>query len=82
MVDGLDGRDDEAVGIGGAEVRGVTSWRTATGLRAEADLRGGSVKSQFRRADKAKAGAALILGPAEVERGVVQIKDLRTSEQK
>lgn len=46
------------------------------GRTADADLRGGSVKSQFRRADKLGALTALILGPAELERGVVQLKDL------
>jgi histidyl-tRNA synthetase len=54
----------------------------AEGLRADADLRGGSVKSQFRRSDKLEARVALIVGPDELERGVVQAKDLRTGEQK
>jgi histidyl-tRNA synthetase len=53
----------------------------AAGLRADSDLRGGSVKSQLRRADKLAARVALVLGPAEVERGVVQVKDLRRGEQ-
>jgi histidyl-tRNA synthetase len=51
------------------------------GLSAEADLRGGSVKSQLRRADKVGALTAIILGPAEVERAVVQLKDLRAGQQ-
>ncbi len=53
----------------------------AAGLSADADLRGGSVKSQLRRADKSGARAALFLGPAEVERGIVQLKDLGSGEQ-
>jgi histidyl-tRNA synthetase len=39
------------------------------------------MKSQLRRADKVAAGLALVLGPAELERGVVQVKDLRRGEQ-
>ncbi len=46
------------------------------GLRADADLRGQSLKSQMRRADKSGARAALILGEDEVARGVVQLKGL------
>src|SRR5690606_37859177 len=51
------------------------------GLRAEADLRGGSIKSQLRRADKLGSATALILGPSEVEQGLVQLKNLRAGEQ-
>jgi histidyl-tRNA synthetase len=48
----------------------------AAGLVAEADLRGGSLKSQMRRADKTGARLALILGGDEIARGVVQARDL------
>jgi len=48
----------------------------AAGLRVDADLRGGSVKSQLRRASKTGARFALLLGEGEVARGVVQLKDL------
>jgi len=51
------------------------------GLRVESDLRGGSLKSQLRRADKINARIAIILGESEVERGVVQLKDLRKQTQ-
>lgn len=51
------------------------------GLRVDADLRGGSLKSQLRRADKSGAQVALILGESEVARGVVQLKDMVASEQ-
>jgi histidyl-tRNA synthetase len=54
--------------------------RTA-GLCADADLRGLSMKSQLRRADKSGAAAAMILGPAELARSAVQLKDLRGGEQ-
>jgi histidyl-tRNA synthetase len=47
------------------------------GLRVEADLRGGSLKSQLRRANRSDARVALVLGPDELARGDVQLKDLR-----
>ena len=51
------------------------------GLRVESDLRGGSLKSQLRRADKMNARIAMILGEDEVESGVVQVKDLQQKTQ-
>ena len=42
-----------------------------------ANLGGGSFKTQFRRADRSGACLALILGDAELERGVVAVKPLR-----
>jgi histidyl-tRNA synthetase len=51
------------------------------GLRVESDLRGGSLKSQLRRADKINARIAMILGEDEVEEGVVQLKDLQKQTQ-
>jgi len=41
------------------------------------NLGGGSFKTQFRRADRSGACLALILGDAELERGVVAVKPLR-----
>ena len=41
------------------------------------NLGGGSIKTQFRRADQSGATLALILGEAEIERGVVAVKPLR-----
>jgi histidyl-tRNA synthetase len=38
---------------------------------------GGSMKSQFKRADRSGARYALVLGDAEVEAGTVQVKPLR-----
>jgi histidyl-tRNA synthetase len=51
------------------------------GLRVESDLRGGSLKSQLRRADKINTRIAMILGESEVEEGVVQLKDLQKQTQ-
>ena len=47
----------------------------------ESDLRGGSLKSQLRRADKLNTRIAMILGESEVEEGVVQLKDLQKQTQ-
>jgi histidyl-tRNA synthetase len=49
--------------------------RTA-GLSVDSDLRGQSLRSQLRRADKLDARVAVVLGESEVARGVVQVKDL------
>jgi len=51
------------------------------GLAAESDLRGQSMKSQLRRAEKLGARTVVILGPAEEARGCVQLKDMRAREQ-
>ena len=53
----------------------------AAGIRADADLRGTSVKSQMRRADKSGARVALILGAEEKARGVVTARDLANKTQ-
>ncbi len=47
----------------------------------ESDLRGGSLKSQLRRADKINTRVAMILGESEVDEGVVQLKDLKKQTQ-
>lgn len=52
------------------------------GLRAEGDLRGGSMKSQFRRANKSGALAAIVLGEDEVSSGTAKVKVLATGEQR
>ena len=49
----------------------------ALGLKVDADLRGTSLKSQMRRADKSGAKVALVLGEREVQAGTVQLKELR-----
>ncbi len=47
------------------------------GITAEADLRGGSAKNLFKRADNLGASLVLLLGERELEQGVVAVKDLR-----
>jgi histidyl-tRNA synthetase len=53
----------------GRELRGA-------GLRCEVDTRGGSLKSQLRRANGLGARMVLILGESELAEGIVQLKDL------
>ncbi|MGC4088494.1 MAG: histidine--tRNA ligase [Polyangiaceae bacterium] len=48
----------------------------ALGITVDVDGRGGSLKSMLRRADATGAALCLVLGEAEVERGVVQVKNL------
>lgn len=47
------------------------------GITVELDGRGGSLKSLLRRADALGARFCLVLGDSELERGVVQVKELR-----
>jgi len=71
---------DAFVVMAGAELRPealkLAKTLRAAGLRVDADLRGGSLKSQLRRVDKSGAAYAIVLGEGELERGVVQVKDL------
>lgn len=55
----------------------ILSELRGAGLSSDADLRGMSMKSQLRRAEKTGARVALVLGTDEAARGVVQLKDLR-----
>ncbi|WP_437995082.1 histidine--tRNA ligase [Sorangium sp. So ce185] len=48
----------------------------ALGVSVELDGRGGRLKAMLRRADALGARLCVILGDSEVERGVIQIKDL------
>ncbi|MCL5966383.1 MAG: histidine--tRNA ligase [Deltaproteobacteria bacterium] len=53
----------------------------ASGIRAEMDYEGRSVKSQFRRADRSGAAAVVILGEAEEARGTVALRDMAAGTQ-
>jgi histidyl-tRNA synthetase len=48
----------------------------AAGVRAELDLRGGSVKSQLRRADKLGAAFAAVVGDGELASGRLRLKQM------
>jgi histidyl-tRNA synthetase len=52
----------------------------APGVRIQVNLGGGSIKAQFKRADKSGARYALILGDEEVQDGTIGIKSLRTDQ--
>lgn len=57
------------VALGPEAIREALVWADRArmiGLRTEMDLRGGSLKSQLRRANKLGARRALILGPEEI----------------
>ena len=45
------------------------------------DLKGSSLKSQFRSSDKAGALFVIILGDEEIEKGIVVLRDMKTKEQ-
>jgi histidyl-tRNA synthetase len=51
------------------------------GAPVETDLRGGNLKKQLGRADKLNARYVVILGPDEIAKGVVQLKDLQKQSQ-
>ncbi len=51
------------------------------GVRVEIEHRGGSLKSQLKRADRLKARLAIIVGGSEVAARKVQIKNLATGKQ-
>jgi histidyl-tRNA synthetase len=46
------------------------------GVVCEVDARGNSLKSMLRRADGMQARWCVVLGDAELDKGVVQVKDL------
>ena len=48
----------------------------ATGVRADMDYDGRSLKSQFRRADRSGAKVVLVLGEEELRRGAVGYRDM------
>ncbi|HEX7031187.1 MAG TPA: histidine--tRNA ligase [Gammaproteobacteria bacterium] len=64
-----------------AEKRGLLlaeQWRAKVpGLRLQANLGGGGLKAQFRRADKSGAAVALVLGDDELAAGEITVKFLR-----
>jgi histidyl-tRNA synthetase len=68
-------------GLSGAALRLAGELRRA-GIAADLAFGSRRVKAQFKAADRSGARAALVLGPEEVERGVVTVKDLATGEQR
>jgi histidyl-tRNA synthetase len=73
------------VGIGEAaraSVLAAAARLRGAGLRAEVDHRGGSMKSQLKRADKLRARAVVIVGDAELARGEVTLRDMDAGAQR
>jgi len=62
-----------------AAVKLVSQYRSA-GLWVETDPRGGSLKSQMKRADKTGARFALVLGERELSEGSAELKPMRGGE--
>lgn len=62
-------------------VRLLQSLR-ATGIPADADYLGRSLKSQLKTADRLGARVAILIGDDEVLRGVATVRDLQTKEQR
>lgn len=52
------------------------------GIKAEFDILKGSLKSQFRRADKVGARWVIVIGENEIKTGLYQIKDMAKGEQR
>lgn len=62
------------------EARQLARELRTEGLSAVTDPNARSLKSQLGQADKARARLALLLGPDEIEKGVVQVRLLDVSE--
>ncbi|HEX4049181.1 MAG TPA: histidine--tRNA ligase [Elusimicrobiota bacterium] len=73
---------DAVVTVFSDELRGrsldVAAALRAKGLSVDVFPGGGKLKGQFKYADQKKAAYALVIGPDEAERGVVQVKSLKT----
>jgi len=59
----------------------VAAALRAKGLSVDVFPGGGKLKGQFKYADQKKAAYALVIGPDEAERGVVQVKSLKTGDE-
>lgn len=62
---------------GGSTARDLSDELRRAGLATDRAFDGRSLKAQLRLADRSGARAAVVVGPAELEAGKVQVKDLR-----
>ena len=80
-----DALPDAVVTVFSDELRGrsiqVAAALRAKGLSVDVFPGGGKLKHQFKYADQKKAAYALVIGPDEAERGVVQVKNLKTGDE-
>lgn len=65
-----------------AEAFALAARLRQAGVACDLGFDGRGMKAQFKAADRAGAAVALVLGPDEVERGVVAVKDLVSGEQR
>ncbi|MBI3288649.1 MAG: histidine--tRNA ligase [Elusimicrobia bacterium] len=76
---------DAVVTVFSDELRGrsleVGATLRAKGLASDVYPGSAKLKAQFKYADQKKAGYALVIGPDEAARGVVQVKTLATGEE-
>jgi histidyl-tRNA synthetase len=77
---------DAVVTVFSDEQRGrsldVAAALRAKGLSVDVFPGGGKLKGQFKYADQKKAAYALVIGPDEAARGVINVKSLKTGEEK
>ncbi|MCI4331766.1 MAG: histidine--tRNA ligase [Thermoplasmata archaeon] len=76
--------DTYVVAVSDAEVPLALEWvqrLRRAGRSADSDLMGRSMSRQLKEAARRRARRALILGPREIERGVVIVRDLTTGVQ-
>ena len=76
---------DAVVTVFSDDLRGrsldVAAALRAKGLSVDVFPGGGKLKTQFKYADQKKAAYAIVIGPDEAERGVVQVKALKTGDE-
>jgi len=63
------------------EVFGLTQALRETGVAAEMDHQGRSLKAQFKQADRLDARFVVVVGPDELANGAVTLRDMTTKEQ-
>ncbi len=66
---------------GGVAAVALTAELRRAGLRADRAFDARSMKSQIKSADRSGALVALVVGPKELEEGVVGLRPLRSEEQ-
>jgi histidyl-tRNA synthetase len=64
-----------------AEVFGLTSALRESGIAAEMDHQGRSLKSQFKQADRLGARFVVVVGPDELASGEVTVRNMETKEE-
>ena len=76
---------DAVVTVFSDELRGrsldVANALRAKGLSIDVFPGGGKLKGQFKYADQKKAAYAIVIGPDEAARGVMQVKSLKTGDE-